>query len=172
MDFKVNTATVNAPVSTPKAAAPKLVTEAAAAKPKSALDTFSQTVVSAQAGAGVTSMIGGVGVGAMTYFGMKEAPAFHRGLFTLFGGLGGAAAGAVAGGLGAVVAGVASDTKSHGAMTGGATGAVAGAVAGAAMSLKSGKGFDVKAVAGLAVAGAALGAIGGFSGVAAKNAIK
>ena len=74
--------------------------------------------------------------------------------------------------MGGVVAGLASDTKSHGAMTGGTTGAIAGAVAGAAISLKSGKGFDIKAVGAMAIAGAALGAVGGFAGVAAKNAIK
>lgn len=141
-------------------------------KSKSAIDAFTQTVVSAQAGASATALIAGVGGGAMTYIGMKDAPIFHRALFTTFGSLGGAAAGAVAGGLGAVVAGAVSDTKSNGAMVGGATGAISGAAAGAAISLKSGKGFDVKAVAAMAVAGAALGAIGGFAGVAAKQAIE
>lgn len=158
--------------SAPQTTPAKTIQEAAQAKPKSALDSFSQTVVSAQAGASATALIAGVGAGVMTYAGMKEAPAFHRVLFTTFGGLGGAAAGAVAGGLGAVVAGAVSDTKKNGAIVGGATGAVAGAVAGAALSMKSGKGLDLKAVGAMVVAGAALGAIGGFAGVAAKQAIQ
>ncbi len=156
----------------PKAPQSKTIQEAAQTKPKSVMDTFSQTVVSAQAGASATALIAGVGAGVMTYAGMKEAPAFHRALFTTFGGLGGAAAGAVAGGLGAVVAGAVSDTKKNGAIVGGATGAVAGAVAGVALSLKTGKGLDLKTAGAMAVAGAALGAIGGFAGVAAKQAIQ
>jgi hypothetical protein len=143
-----------------------------APKSKSAMDTFTQTVVSAQAGASATAVIAGVGAGVMTYRGLSDAGPVHRALFTTFGTLGGAAAGAVAGGLGAVVAGAVSDTKSNGAMVGGATGAISGAAAGAAISLKSGKGLDIKAVAAMAVAGAALGAIGGFAGVAAKQAIQ
>ena len=41
MDFKVTSNTLTAPISAPKAAAPKIVTEASAAKTKSAIDTFS-----------------------------------------------------------------------------------------------------------------------------------
>ena len=173
MNLAVNNQTqVPVTAAAPKAPQAKTIQEAAQSKPKSALDSFTQTVVSAQAGASATAVIAGVGAGVMTYAGMKDAPVVHRVLFTTFGSLGGAAAGAAAGGLGAIVAGAVSDTKSGGAMTGAATGAVAGAVAGAAISMKSGKGLDIKAVGAMLVAGAALGAIGGFAGVAAKQAIQ
>lgn len=151
----------------PKAA--KTVVEAGASKAQSATDTFENTVKGWGAGSTATAMLGGAGTGVMVYMGMKEAPAFHRALFTLLGAGGGAAAGAVIGGLGGAVAGAMSETKSGGAMAGGATGAVAGAIAGTALTIKSGKGLDLKMVAGVAAIGAALGAVGGFSSASIKN---
>jgi len=137
--------------------------------PKSALDTFSQTVAGAGAGAQVTALIGGIGAGALSFVGLKEAPVFHRVLLSTLQAGGGAAAGVVVGGLSGAVAGALSDSKSGGAIAGSATGAVIGAVAVTALSLKSGKGMDLKMIAGAALLGAGLGAIGGFTGAAIKN---
>lgn len=137
--------------------------------PKTALDTFTQTVAGAGAGAQTVALIGGIGAGALSYAGLKNAPVFHRVLLSTLQAGGGAAAGVVVGGLSGAVAGALSESKTGGAIAGSATGAVVGAVALTALSLKTGKAMDFKIIAGAALLGAGLGAIGGFTGAAIKN---
>lgn len=152
-----------------KSEKPQVVSEVESKTSHSIGDTFAHTAAGWAAGANSAALLGGVGAGALTYFGMKEAPVFHRALFGTLAGLGGAAGGAVVGGLGGAVAGALADSKSSGTMIGAATGAVAGAVAGTALSLKSSKAFDIKVVAGVALLSAAAGAVGGFASAAVKG---
>lgn len=136
---------------------------------KSALDTFTQTLSGAVVGAQATGLAGAAGAGVMTFLSLKEAPAFHRVLLSALNAGGGALAGLAVGGISGAVAGAFAESKSAGAAMGAATGAVAGATALTALNIKSGKGFDVKMLAGGAVLGAALGAIGGLTSTALKN---
>ncbi|MBT9544713.1 MAG: hypothetical protein IV090_04940 [Candidatus Sericytochromatia bacterium] len=155
------------PVAKPQTEAPKPA--ASEAKPKSGLDTFTNTLAGAAVAAQTTGLVAAGGAGVMTYLSLKEAPVFHRVLLSALNAGGGGMAGAVVGGLSGAVAGAFAKSKSEGAMYGAATGAVAGAAAVTALNLKMGKGMDVKMMGGGALLGAALGAVGGFAGSLVKN---
>lgn len=157
------------PASAPRTEAPKAPATPAKPENKSALDTFTQTLGGAVAGAQATGLAAAAGAGVMSFISLKEAPAFHRVLLSTLNASSGAIAGLAVGGISGAVAGAVADSKSGGAAIGAATGAVAGAAALTALSLKSGKGLDIKMLAGGAALGAALGAIGGFASAAVKN---
>lgn len=160
-------AILTTPVAKPQTETPKPTT--AEAKPKSGLDTFTNTLAGAAVAAQTTGLVAAGGAGVMTYLSLKEAPVFHRVLLSTLNAGGGGIAGAIVGGLSGAVAGAFANSKSEGALYGAATGAVAGAAAVTALTLKSGKGMDIKAMGGGALLGAALGAVGGFAGSLVKN---
>lgn len=160
-------AIIATPAPKPQTQAPK--SESTETKPKSGLDTFTNTLAGAAVAAQTTGLVAAGGAAAMTYLSLKEAPVFHRVLLSAVNAGGGGIAGAVVGGLSGAVAGAMANSKSEGAMYGAATGAVAGAAAVTALNLKMGKGMDVKMMGGGALLGAALGAVGGFAGSLVKN---
>src|SRR3990167_2104374 len=104
-------AIIATPVAKPQAEAPKPA--ATEAKPKSGLDTFTNTLAGAAVAAQTTGLVAAGGAGVMSYLSLKEAPVFHRVLLSALNAGGGGMAGAVVGGLSGAVAGAFAKSKSE-----------------------------------------------------------